>query len=441
MSEHDQALPARLEPYLRLTTVNQPVHVAQGPLTLVGAGETFRLDSDLTFKWNPAVGVVFEGHCPGGWLDVAVNEWTVAFGADPAHRAPCSLRNVSIKPEGSSVQGTLKGHLVVGSGSCQTVRFCLTNFPSYLGLPVRTDAGGGWARSRIEAVSAIGTLRLDEVEGADKLRKEAIGQRGFAITHVGEWVPTTPSTSLEEARDAMRMLQYWFGFLCGAWCGPVFDEGLTDGQISWRHFTRWKVTEGRNGSSWLPRVTPLDLNSTFAGFVSRWTDEAWQGPMISAIAWLVEANNTRAIESRILLGQVALELLAWVWLVERQQLHSRGDFGRLSAAEKIRALLHHARVQTALPAHMASLMPLINSDAFDGPGVSTHVRNALVHSHEHNRAKVATLTGEQLFECAELNMQYVELALLAVCGHSTHYALRGWKGWQGDDEVLVPWTG
>jgi hypothetical protein len=49
------------------------------------------------------------------------------------------------------------------------------------------------------------------------------------------------------------------------------------------------------------------------------------------------------------------------------------------------------------------------------------------------------VTGPHLAECSQLALQYVELALLAICDHDGHYARRGWKGWKGDDEVLVPW--
>jgi hypothetical protein len=53
---------------------------------------------------------------------------------------------------------------------------------------------------------------------------------------------------------------------------------------------------------------------------------------------------------------------------------------------------------------------------------------------------MGSVDGEQRMECSELALQYLELALLAVCGHDGYYARRGWRGWKGDDEVLVPWS-
>jgi hypothetical protein len=184
----------------------------------------------------------------------------------------------------------------------------------------------------------------------------------------------------------------------------------------------------------------LDLSTMFKGFVRLWNDAVWQGPLRSSVSWFVEANSPGITkESSIILSQVALELLAWVQLIETQQLHSRSDFKRLSAAGRIRVLLQQIGAPTAIPDYMTHLPSLCQGDAFDGPGVITLVRNALVHATEDNRAVIGTLDGVTLYECSRLALQYVELALLAICGHSGHYARRAWKGWMGDDEVLVPW--
>ena len=245
-----------------------------------------------------------------------------------------------------------------------------------------------------------------------------------------------------DARAVLQMLHFWFGLLRGAWAGPVFPQGVVDGEVVWRQFAPWKLGESRQVTTWFPERTPLDLADLFSGFVHRWNDSAWQGPLISAISWFVEANSSRsALESKIVLTQVALDLLAWVHLVETQRLHSRADFKRLSAAGRIRALLHHIGVPTKVPDYLTRLPALQQGDAFDGPGVITRVRNAFVHATEENRTAVGSIDGPRLLECSQLSLQYVELAILAVCQHSGHYARRGWKGWKGEDEVLVPWAG
>ena len=136
------------------------------------------------------------------------------------------------------------------------------------------------------------------------------------------------------------MLHACFGFLRGAWSGPMFPQGLSDGQVVWQQFAPWAISPPREVPTWMPTRTQLDLSALFKGFTERWSDPAWRGPLTTAVWWLVEANARAArIETRIILAQVALELLAWVHVVETQHLHSRNDFKRLTAAGRLRALL------------------------------------------------------------------------------------------------------
>jgi len=324
------------------------------------------------------------------------------------------------------------------------LRFSLANFPDYIGAPVRYQRNGnhGFARVRLQTSADIGLCRVDAISEVSELRERASRDAGFVISHVAEWLPPSGQMTAVEAEQTLDMLHFWFGLLRGAWAGPLFEQGLAHGEVVWRQFAHWKVSESREVTTWMPERRPLDLSTLFAGFARRWDTPAWRQPLKSAISWFVEANSPRtARETSIVLSQVALDLLAWVHLVETQRVHSRTDFERLSAAGRIRVLLQHVGVPAALPDYLTHLPSLQNGDAFDGPGIITRVRNALVHSTEDNRAVTKLLDGLQLLECSQLALHYVELALLAVCEYSGHYARRGWVGWKGDDEAVVPWGG
>jgi hypothetical protein len=236
------------------------------------------------------------------------------------------------------------------------------------------------------------------------------------------------------------MLHFWFGFLRGAWAGPVFPQGIVGSDVVWRQFASWKIGESTPANTWLPEVTPLDLTGLFSGFTRRWTDASWHfGPVGFLVRGGEFSEGLARIRDRV--GPGSVGPTCWVHLVETQRLHSRGDFRRISAAGRIRALLHHVGVSTMVPDYFTLLPSLQQGDAFDGPGIITMVRNALVHPTEENLIKTQALGGEHLLECGQLGLHYVELSILAICGHSTNYARRGWKGWKGEDEVAVPWAG
>jgi hypothetical protein len=435
-------LPERITPYIVMRSLNEDVDIADGSFQLVTA-ETAQatVEGRLYFRWLPSTTVAFEGSYSGPpIMDLGAEGATLKIDA-LGLTAPVLVSNATWGPVPMRIRGLLQKHANVARGTTfDRLRFCLVDFPDYLGAPVRykTDKSQGASHGRLEVVSHRFLCTVDEIEEVSELRKAAARDSGFVISHVGELRPAQGHLCDESAQEALDLHNLFFGFLRGAWSGPVFPQGFVGGQKSWEQFAHWRVDEAREVGTWLPRTDPLALNNLFAGFVERYFDSVWQGPLRAAIHWYVEANSSRARhETKLLLAQVALELLAWVEVVEAHRLHSRGDFKDLSAAGKLRSLLQRLRIPCELPSYLSELHGLQKGDAFDGPGVLVGLRNALVHAGEKRPAKA---TGVQSWQAGQLALQYVELSLLALCGYHGKYARRGWQGWRSDSEVLVPWA-
>jgi hypothetical protein len=140
------------------------------------------------------------------------------------------------------------------------------------------------------------------------------------------------------------------------------------------------------------------------------------------------------------LAQVALELLAFVELVEVKTIHDFSLFDRLPADDRIRKLLRHLSIETAVPAYLSELSAFSSKNGQDAPGILTSLRNMLVHATEPNRRELQEITSSQLWQASELAVQHFELSLLALLGYRGTYARRGWRGWRGDDEAQAPWA-
>jgi hypothetical protein len=447
--DHFKDVPARIVPYIPLTKLDDPVQLFNGPFRLIGPVEA-QLQADLRFRWSPSAAVEFEGTVDQSLLGLEDKEWTLASdGADGgmAFSVPVQLTELTHAVLGlktSRLRGVTARPFTTGEGPFETLRFCLANFPNYNGETITYEHRGerGLTRGRLETTIETGCCQLDKIPEASDLVRAAERDAGFVISHVGLWIPSTGVMSVQEAESILKMLHSWFGLLRGARTGPLFPQGINaDHAVVWQQLAPWRLRETQGVSTWLPEIKPLDLSGAFRGFANRWNDPAWHDPIETSISWFVEANALRtANESRIVLAQVALELLSWVLLVESQRLHHQNDFEGLSAAGRIRALLHHIGVSATVPGRLNRLQALCDADAFDGPGVITKVRNALVHSREQKRKLMESVDGEQRMECSQLALQYLELAILAICGHNGYYARRRWKGWKGDDEDLVPWS-
>lgn len=438
--------PERIAPYILLTKPDEPIHLLSGPFRLTGSSEA-RVEADLRFRWSPSVAIEFEGTYARSPRGFETELWTLASEGDPAFTVPVHLTEIThgtSGPETSIVRGIPAGPFNIGEGPFNALRFCLVNFPDYIGKSVRYEheKERGLMRGRLETSTEGGCCQIDKIPEVKELVEAAERDAGFVISHVGLWAPLAGVMSVQEAESIVGMLHFWFGMLCGAWVGPLFPQGINEDQaVVWRQFGTGRLRESRRLPTWLPVRKPLDLTSAFQGFMQRWNDPMWREPLITSISWFVEANAPdTANESRIVLGQVALELLSWVLLVETQRHHHPKDFYGLSATGRIRALLQHIGVSMTISDHLSCLQSLCDTDAFDGPGVITKVRNALVHSTQKKRKLMGSVDGVQRMECSQLALQYLELALLAVCRHDGYYARRGWRGWKGEDEVLVPWS-
>jgi hypothetical protein len=243
------------------------------------------------------------------------------------------------------------------------------------------------------------------------------------------------------ANDWLGMLHLFFGFIRGAWAGPVFPQGFREEEKIWDQIAAWTVDETCRVPTWLPQCSHIHLGDLFDGFVRKWRDQAWNGVLDTALSWYVASNSSRAPnETRIVMALVALDLLAWVELVETKNLHSRRDFERLSAAGRLRCLFHHLNIPLDVPNHFTEVQSLREGDARDVPGIIARLRNALVHATENSRDLINSLSGVQLWEAGQLALQSIELCLLAVCGYRGRYARRAWRGWKGEDETIVPWA-
>ena len=304
-------VPERIRPYKSVTDVNQPIHVASGSFRLAGATDG-ALSGELVFRWLPSSALEFEGSyaCPDP--DIAATEWFLESEGELPFRVPVFLTHVTPSTHASTVRGIVRQGFSVGHGPFDTLRFCLVNFPEYIGMPVRYEADGcGGFAGRLHLRADVGECRVDEIPETATLVKRAKRGAGFAISHVGQWIPASGQVTPLQAEALIRMLHVWFGLLRGAWAGPLFPEGSSGDTVVWRQFAAWRIGERPAAPTWFPQRTRLDLSPAFRGFVRLWNDPTWQDALNSAISWFVEANSPGVVsETRIVLAQVALELLA-----------------------------------------------------------------------------------------------------------------------------------
>ena len=208
----------------------------------------------------------------------------------------------------------------------------------------------------------------------------------------------------------------------------------TKGQDAWQgwfihHSRPWK----KPSFSWYDTLHAAEmLPSTFAGYVKASNDPVWSEVIRYAIYWYIQTNISN-VDSGLILGQTALELLVWNYLVIDKRMLSRNKFRENSAADNLRILLTKCGIPTEIPVTSKELVAFAKPNE-DGPALITRVRNNLVHPE-----KKLGIIKAPFFHILNLQQWYIELILLKLFDYRGNYFNRlGQDLWKGKVEP-VPW--
>jgi hypothetical protein len=434
--------PAAVVPLYAMTQPNEEVLLWNGAIRITSSsGIEANCEGRVSVAWVPNLRVALHASFSdfsGLSLDDSVRVAPLDGNPESAEGVLTRLVHDS---NGTIATGMLTELGFRGSGEADRVVFALANFPRFVGESVRYPSGSV-ARARVRLESDEWLITVDAVDNLNKQLELLRESGGFSITHVGEAIRRDgKSTDPREIERLLDALQRLFSFARGAWEAPLLATGLDgSGHRFWQQWGPWIVDPWNPVPNWFPRIQGGSLGSIFTSFMKRWNDALWHEPLDAAIYWYVQANNAKAIEAPIILSQVGLELLAWVSLVEEQQVVSRTGFDRLPAADKLRLLLGESGVELSIPKELSELSSLATKHSWvDGPDALTALRNDLIHPSFQKRQRVFSSSFDTRAEAARLTVWYLELALLRLLDYDGEYTNRitatSWA-----DVELVPWA-
>lgn len=340
-------------------------------------------------------------------------------GADTSAACPIEVGGL-VTPDRSAAWQHPHPSAALGAASIAYVRFEVPSFVNLFGRAVFNSKG--WRRARTEFEVDGWQVVLDRSRNADDAYKDIRELKAHRVTHHG--IIRKADGSRFSSSDLDRLLEdlYWlFSFICatrrGVSCWQAFDSA--------GRFIVEKLEGSQLGTSRILSWFPEGFENPFPIFVGEFMlklhDPFWRDVMLFGIHILCESNlDQLSIESKMVLGQTALEMFATAILVE----HLRQPNPQ-SAADGIRRLLNHICVPVAIPPHLTALASAAQTHSWnDGPLAITRIRNMLVHPNKLYRQAWLSISRDAKWQASLLSLHYTEMVMLWISGYDGAYVDR-----------------
>lgn len=232
-------------------------------------------------------------------------------------------------------------------------------------------------------------------------------------------------------------------FLNGRRCTPLIFSGIHDQEIFWIDYSVYPTSIFENVLSWPQKTSTIGLSELWDTFSRLWMKENKREVLVLAIHWYIEANsNSGYLEGAVVMTQTALELLYNWAIIEKGKILRGKDGESLSASNKIRLLLSHINATGCFPHSLSRMKSYLKSnkkDLHDEIDVFVQIRNAIIHSQEDKRNKLASIPIDVKHEALEFGLWCLEMSLLTILNFKGKYCNRcSGALWFGADEEPFP---
>lgn len=324
------------------------------------------------------------------------------------------------------------------STQMQYLIFHLYNFVELIGTRRSIEQNKSYANEHVDLVSYEWNIELKSLHSTQDNFKILKEEGGYRLTHIGGIRKVKDSLFTgREAEECLRTIRLFLSFAKGGWCNPVCAVGFDiSGNRVWESWSSPKEPWCSN-SSWFDPHNSSQLVTLFPSFIKKCNEEKWQEAIHEVIYWYLNSNySSRGIDAGIILSQAAIERLSFEYAVEDKRLLTAGGFKALSASDKYRLLFSSLQIPIEIPKETPTLKNLAKKFTWlDAPHALTEIRNSLVHPEHKKRGQLSP----GYFEAWNLNLWYLEMGLLAICGYLGTYGNRLKQKWVGQVEN-IPWA-
>lgn len=433
-----------MPPIFETPEVNSSVLLYDDQITVTQGSNSFTSPGRISLVWLPSPKVRFQlADLSHGTLRSDFSVTTSLTLNDGTLISDCLVTGMRVGGQSEQISGLIQGNILRGQPlPVAEARFIVSNLPLVLGTGI-SFPDGSLRRGRIELVARGWILTCDPVPNQKELTEAINEGLGYGITYSGRIVKEDGSVfTPSEAEEVLDAFSWYSSFAIGRWVGALLLRGIdASGGTQWQSWSGRRVDPYAYRTSWVDLQFANIFQDPFPGFIQLWFDADWHEELLTVIHWYLAANSqSGAIEGSIVQTQTAFELLSSAVLVEQKTWLSTGGYEKLSAADRIRLLLHWAGIPTGVPTALSDLSSrAISENWSDTAEAMTAIRNTITHPTKKNRMKFAANSIQTRIATWNLGLWNLELCLLRLFKYNGEYANRLTREWAGQTD-RVPWA-
>ena len=421
---------APLTPWFPLTEPNAPIELFEGKVSIEASGSRFPAFGRVRLEWLPTPQLRVSYHCTEPNAQIATfsahaagDDWTATAEIDAVPRPPQGTWSPDIdapvQAEDERYAHTVQV-LPAGDGTLVEVSFLVASLTPVMAAHHLTAGRASWT-GRTVLHGGGWLIVLDAPSSRREVRDSLQRHGGYAATHIGLLVREDGADfTPDEAIEVMNALRYTLSFAVGRWVAPILPVGFDPaGEAVWTVWQRGELVHPyhRGGHELADIVSPAHIPDLFTAFTEVWADDFRRDVLCRAVNYYIEACDPNPCELAVSAAQSALEMLAYLMLVEEGTM-SKTKFKDAGSAGRKRSLLDSCSIEAAYPANL-TLLEKTGTDLQYGDAVKllTEMRNTVIHPSKENES----FSVEVWSEAWLLSLRHLLLAILSYVRYNGTY--------------------
>ncbi|MEK4715759.1 hypothetical protein [Sporosarcina sp. FSL K6-5500] len=250
----------------------------------------------------------------------------------------------------------------------------------------------------------------------DDLRKN----RGYEITHVGTISSKYKNRFYSnEITDVVVQLEWYLSFFSAQNVFIPILIGLKDDNKVWEKYRTKNrdIKHFQDSHGCFPYQATEDFNLLFTKVATKLEEEIWSDVLKVVLNWYLEIKSTGMYENKIISTQIALEQLAWNYLVNQEQVLDKEAYKRLRASDILRLFCYQLNIPNVFVENPGPA--LINKYNNDSVHMFVDFRNNLVHPEK--KSDFNNTNVNNIFYAYKQGLYFLERAITIICGYKGKY--------------------